>query len=76
MKDVCGGLDNMTHTTKHLAHEPKVRQEGEEDKTNELSQGQGRKDQSDFLAKDTEFSTLFFVNNPASRSSLSQNHLR
>ncbi len=32
MGDVFGGLDNLPHTSVHNAHEPKVRQEGEEDK--------------------------------------------
>ena len=35
MKDVCGSQDDMPHTTGHLTHETKVRQEGEEDKMND-----------------------------------------
>ena len=43
MKDVCGSQDDMPHTTGHLTHETKVRQEGEEDKMNDSRQGQRRK---------------------------------
>ena len=43
MMDVCGGLYNRPHTTRHHAHETAVRHEGEEDKMNDSRQGQGRK---------------------------------
>ena len=53
MKDVWGGQDDMPHTVGHLAHETKVRQEGEEDKMNDSRQGQGRRRSKWLLAKGT-----------------------